>query len=338
LKLLHNLVAVVLGLLACLVFVFAVISTWFHQSVLVTDRFVGMVTEVTADPVVIERLSTQISVQVVDRMEIQSRIENLLPDGLDLVAIPITTAVQERIAESAARLLASDRVQAGWDSALTVLHDRLVAVLRGEAENVELVNGTLTIDVLAIVREVVAELQAEGILPVATLPDLNLVENRQEFIDRLGAAVQVQLPPDFGQVQIANADRLQRVSTLVQTSDAAIAVLFIAALILIVLTVIWAHRRVRAVFMIGLGIEVVLVMVLLLLAGAQGVATDSMASPDGRPVLAAFVSTAAESLSMWLIWTGVIVALATVVIGIVGAVFGSRRSPPEEDSPTATAA
>jgi hypothetical protein len=115
-------------------------------------------------------------------------------------------------------------------------------------------------------------------------------------------------------------------------------VLFIAALILIVLTVIWAHRRVRAVFMIGLGIEVVLVIVLLLLAGAQGVATDSMASPDGRPVLAAFVSTAAESLSMWLIWTGVLVALATVAIGIVGAVFGSRRSPPEEDSPTATAA
>lgn len=327
----HNLVAIILGVLACLVFVVASMTAWFHQTVLVTDRFVGVVADVTSDPVVIDRLSVQLSDQILERLAIQQRLEELLPDRLDRLAVTITEAIGDRITSAANQLLTNEQLQGGLDSSLSLLHSRLVSVLRGDAENVQIANGTLTIDLLAIVQEIIAQLQADGVLPSdVALPDLGLIDDREAFVAQLSTALGAQLPPDFGQVQIADATRLQQLSTLVQQADLAVAGLVIASLLLIVFTVVWAHRRPRAVFFIALGIEVLIVLVALGLIGAQGIATDSLASADGRPVLSAFVAGLAGSLTLWLAWTGILVLVVAVVAAVVGLLFAGRhRTEPE---------
>ncbi len=323
----HNVFAILFGVLASIVFVVASMTAWFHQTVLSTDRFVGVVTNVTSDPVVIDRISTQLADQVVARLTIQQRIETLLPDRLDRLAIPVTEAIRERIAEAADQLLTDERVQGGLDSTLTLLHTRLVALLRGDAENAQIVNGTLTIDLLGVVRELLTQLQADGVLPSdVALPDLGLVNDRDALIAQLNTALNAQLPPDFGQIQIADATGLQRASTLVQQADVAVVGLVVAALLLILLAVFFAHRKARALFFVSIGIEVLIVLVALGLIGAQGWAADSLASPEGRPVLSAFVGGLAGSLTLWLTWTGIVVAVVAVLAAAVGLLFAGRRT------------
>ncbi len=196
-------------------------------------------------------------------------------------------------------------------------------------------NGTLTIDLLTIVQGLIVQLQADGVLPSdVALPDFGLIDDREAFIARLNTALDAELPPDFGQVQIADATRLQQLSTFVQQADVAVVGLVVAALLLILLAVLFAHRKARALFFVGLGIELLLLLVALGMIGARSWAADSLASPDGRPVVSAFVDELAGSLILWLSWTAIAVGVVAVLGAILGLLFVGRRaeSPPPAET------
>ena len=181
------------------------------------------------------------------------------------------------------------------------------------------------------------QLQADGVLPSdVALPDFGLIDDREAFIAQLSTALNAELPPDFGQIQIADATRLQQLSTFVQQADVAVAGLVIAALLLILVAVLFAHRKARALFFVGLGIELLLLLVALGLIGARSWASDSLASPDGRPVVSAFVDALAESLILWLAWTGIAVGVVAVLGAIVGLLFVGRRTESPSPPPAET--
>jgi len=108
----HNFFTGLLATLACLLVVVTVLATWTYATVLNTDRFVGTVSAVTADPAVIASASDKFATQVVVALQIQSRLEALLPDRLDPLAAQFTDAVRDRIATAIKSGLSSDRFQA----------------------------------------------------------------------------------------------------------------------------------------------------------------------------------------------------------------------------------
>jgi hypothetical protein len=317
---LHNLGAIVLGTIAVLAFVLTSLSIWIHQTVLVTDRFVGIVTDVTSEPQVIDSVSTRLSVQVVDRLQVESRLENLLPDVLDRLAPRIADALRDRLADASINLLSGEQFQEGWRTVLTTLHSDLVAVMRGETENVTISDNTLTIDLLGIAGKLIEQLQADGVIPAeVSLPDFNVIDNREALIAELSSRLQAQIPPDFGQVQVANVTGLQQLSTLIQQFDTAILVMVVITLVAIVLTFVWAHRRWRALFVMALFVEILLALMLVAVVVAQGTATDAMAQPEGRVMAAAFVNRVGQSLFSWLAWTAVFVAIFAAIVAVIGA-------------------
>ena len=160
----HNLVTGLLATVACLLVVATLLASWTYATVLNTDRFVGTVSTVTADPAVITSASNKLAAQVVQGFQIQSRLEALLPDRLDPLAAKFTQAVQDRIAAAAQRGLSNERFQQFWVSALRTMHTRLLALLRGDAPNADLSNGVLTIDLLGAISEVLQELQQNGVI------------------------------------------------------------------------------------------------------------------------------------------------------------------------------
>jgi hypothetical protein len=316
---LHNLGAIVLGTIAVLAFVLTSFSLWLHQTVLDTNKFVGIVTQSTADPVVIDNVSNRLSVQVVDRLELQTRLENLLPDALDRLAVPLTDAVRDRLAEGATNLLTSEDFQDGWHTVLTTVHGNLVAFLRGETENLTIADGTLTIDLLGIAGKLIEQLQADGVIPSdISLPDFNVIDNREAIIAELSTRLQAQIPPDFGQVQIANVNGLQTASIIVQQADTAVLALAVVTIVFTLLTMVWANRRWRALFVMAVFVEILLALVLLGLVGAQGWTADVMADPEGRALAAAFISNVSGSLFAWLGWTAVFVAIFAAVVAVIG--------------------
>jgi type IV secretory pathway VirB2 component (pilin) len=321
-KLLHNVVAATLGLTTVLLLVFSAVVGWMHQTVLVTDRFVSVVTDVTEDPLVVAAVSDRLAAQVVTALDVQLRLENLLPDRLDQLAGRVTTAVQTRIGDAAEQLLLGEGFKEGWNKILTALHSGLLSVLRGEADNVQLSDGSLTIDLLGIGGVLIADLQADGVLPTdISLPDFGVIDDRDAFLASLGTALDAQLPADFGQVEIADAAALSRLSALVQQSDMLVVALPLIGLIFLGLTLLWANQRWRALFRVALGVIVLVGIMWLALAGAQGWAADALTRPDSRVVLSAFVGELAESLSAWLGGVAAMVAVVAVI-----AFFFSRRA------------
>jgi len=62
----HNLIGAILVLLASVSIVTTSVAAWAHQTVLSSNRFVAIVTDVTSDAQVIDAVSDNLALQVVD--------------------------------------------------------------------------------------------------------------------------------------------------------------------------------------------------------------------------------------------------------------------------------
>ena len=216
----HNFVTALLVVLACLSIVATTFLVWFQQTALNTNQFVAIVATSTEDPQVIESISVRFSNQVVTALDVENRLVELLPDRLDRLAAPFTAALQEGISDAVTKVLSDPGFQETWRSLLTATHGGLLAFLRGDTTNAQIVDGTLTIDVIGVANVALEKLRADGVIPETTvLPDVSADPNRQAVLDRLSTALNTRLPEDFGIIKIANASRLQTASTLVQGID-----------------------------------------------------------------------------------------------------------------------
>jgi hypothetical protein len=319
--LIHNVFVGLLVLLAALAFTATAIAGWTHQTALVTDRFVSVITTATADPEVVDSLGTRVADQVVDRLGLEQRLTNLLPPALDRLAEPLTEAVHDRIATATQNLLGSPGFQQHWTNALTRLHAGFLNVVNGNSQYFTTTNGKLTLDLLAVMNAVVTELQQDGVLPTASdFPQFSDTADRSDYLSRLGSYLQAQLPPDFGQVPIADEASVQTIGNALHLFDQALVGMALLTIVLVLAAILFAHRTWNAVAWLGTTIVVMLGLILLGLFGIEGLSGDVVANPDSPVLVAALVGALAGSLATWL---GVI-AFAILIITIPAA-FMARR-------------
>ena len=81
--------------LACLTILIATVAVWVHQVAFNTDRFTALVANVIDEPAVIAPLSTAVSAQVVEALDVQTRIAGRLPDAAKSLAPAITLAIED---------------------------------------------------------------------------------------------------------------------------------------------------------------------------------------------------------------------------------------------------
>ena len=309
----HSVFTGLLATLACLLVAITVVGTWTYATVLNTDRFVGTVSAVTADPAVISSASDKFATQVVVALQIQSRLEALLPDRLDGLAAKFADAVRDRIATAVQSGLSSERFQTFWVDALHEMHSRLLALLRGDAPNAELSNGVLTLDLLGAISDALHQLQADGVIDQSIqLPDWSGEASRGATIDILNRQLTLTLPPDFGYVEVTNVAWLEQLSGLVRAADTLVIVLVVLSAALVA-AAIWAiDRRKRAVALMTLTIEALLLITGIIAAYVGGPLAADIAAQNSLALILGFASELAGSLMGWL----AVAALGVAVIGI----------------------
>lgn len=318
----HNALTGLVAVLACLLVVLTFVGAWTYATVLNTERFVGTVSTVTSDPAVISSASDKLATRVVGGFQIQSRLEAILPDRLDRLAASFAGAVHDRIAGAVERGLSSERFANLWTSALQTMHERLLALLRGDAPNAQLANGVLTIDLLGVISAALTQLQADGVIDASVqLPDWSGEESHQATIDVLNRQLTLTLPPDFGEIEITNVAWLEQLSGLVRAADVAIVVLAILSAALVAAAVWLADRRKRAALLITATIEIMLLVVAVLAGVVGGPVTADIATQTGLTMIGAMGSVLGGSLMGWLA-AG---ALGVAVIGIATAIVVPNR-------------
>src|SRR5688572_5416051 len=175
--------------LACLTILLTTLAVWTHQVALNTNRFTSLAGSVVTDPAVTDPISRRISVQVVDALDVQTRLETRLPDAIKPLAGALSAAVTERIDQRLRVALQNPRLQEALVGTMGFTHAQIVRLLRGETEALGIADGYVTLDVFPVVGAALTELQSMGLIPPdVQLPDLTAPQAPDVLAQRLEAS------------------------------------------------------------------------------------------------------------------------------------------------------
>jgi hypothetical protein len=334
----RTIVAAVLVVLSILSLAAVVPGTWTRRTLRDTDRYVETVSEVAAQPEVQAYLATEITDSAFEALDVQGRLGGVLGDiqpQLAFLAAPITQGVRDVVQDKVEELLASDRFQYLWADLNRITHERIVAVLRGESDLLQIQGGKVVINTVPIVNEalkglggLVSDIAGRQVtLPEITPESLREQDGAAAAVSKLESALGVQLPDDFAVIEVYDADEIEAVQQVVYTFNRGV----VALVVLWVLTLIGAlaisQRRRRTLLQLMVGFIVVVVIERRFAIAAVDQIVDSL-GPDSQAAGRAAADVVLSSLlayTKWLLLAGVMIVVAALLSGPYGWAVRLRR-------------
>jgi hypothetical protein len=243
----RSVLVVVLVVLSCISMLVAIVGVWARRNVLDTNRFVDRVDALAADPAVQEALAVRLTDELMTLIDPRAFFEEVLPDRGDILAVPLANAVEGFVHDQVESFIASDAFQRLLVGVVERAHSLAARVLKGDIDLPEAADGTVTLNLLPLVEEILArisEASPEILGREIDIPDITVDDLPEESIARLESALQVDLDGRFGQIVIYEKDRLQSVQDAVRLFQAVVVVSVIAT-VLFAAGALWLSRRRR---------------------------------------------------------------------------------------------
>ncbi|MFJ3308865.1 hypothetical protein ACIPSA_38625 [Streptomyces sp. NPDC086549] len=176
----------VLIVLTCILVPVALLTTWVHDIVLDTDRYVATVSPLATDPAIqdaaVHRITEAVAVHV-DGQQAADDIANWLEtqglppraaDALKGLGPQLDAAVDQAVTKAATRVVQSEVFDKVWTDANRAAHNLVVHALTGKGRGaVGVSEGTVTLDVGALVEKVKNDLVDAGLSPAKHIPTVN---------------------------------------------------------------------------------------------------------------------------------------------------------------------
>jgi hypothetical protein len=306
--------------LACLAILFATAAVWSHQVAFNTERFTALASDALDDPEVIQPLSSRISAQVVDALDVQSRLAGVLPDRVTAIAGPVTLALQDGLTRRLETLLAQPRMQEALTRTLAFAHERVMNLLRDRAQAVTDMDGRVVIEVYPALLVALHELQTAGIIGSdVQLPDPATAEPPGVIRGILENRLGVTLPADFGTIPLMSVEQLQTAQTVVKAFDIIVIVLIVLAVALAGLAVWLAARRPRMVVFLAIGTVIAFLLARLLTNAATDVLTTAIAAEGLRGAVRSILDATLADFRGW----AFVILIGLAIVAVV-AWFWSR--------------
>jgi hypothetical protein len=306
--------------LACLAILFATAAVWSHQVAFNTERFTALASDALDDPEVIQPLSSRISAQVVDALDVQSRLAGVLPDRVTAIAGPVTLALQDGLTRRLETLLAQPRMQEALTRTLAFAHERVMNLLRGQAQAVTDMDGRVVIEVYPAVLVALQELQTAGIIGAdVQLPDPATAEPPGVIRGILENRLGVTLPADFGTIPLMSVEQLETAKTVVKAFDIVVIVLIVLAVALSALAIWLAARRPRMVVFLAIGTVIAFLLARLLTNAATDVLTTAIAAEGLRGAVRSILDATLADFRGW----AFVILIGLAIVAVV-AWFWSR--------------
>ncbi|MET0627594.1 MAG: hypothetical protein ABW033_03950 [Acidimicrobiia bacterium] len=153
-----------LVVLGCILVPLSVLGVWVHSTLLDTDQYVATVGPLVDQPAVQEAVAARLTNALVQNTDLESKIEDLLPDRAQALAPTIAAGAEQAVAAAATRIVESDQFETLWKEVNRRAHGRIVAVLQGEGtDTVSTKNGEIVLQLQPFVDEVKDQLDDRGI-------------------------------------------------------------------------------------------------------------------------------------------------------------------------------
>jgi len=254
-------------ILACIFSIAGTLSAWVRTTTLDTNAFVNTVAPLIKDDAVAKAISDVAVAQLFKTYDVSGRIKQGLedlsrvikqavPKGTDLpdidisfIAGPMSSGIEGFAKTAAQKILQSGVFFKVWEKTLRASHQAMVNIISGKKNAVVTSKGdTVVLNLGELLGGVKDQLADAG----------------------LGFLKNVQVPADFGQIELFTSKQLGVAKSWVHLLEMLAWVLPLIALILFILAVVLARDRRKALLRSGLGLAVAMLVVLIVLKVAHG--------------------------------------------------------------------
>jgi hypothetical protein len=334
----RRIVAGILVVLTSVAILATTVGVWTQRTVSNTDRYVALVAPLADDPRVTGALAERLTEDVFLALDVEDRIQQALasiaelPESGRFLATAVAAGARDVIEGRVRAFLGSERFATFWSEVNRRVHPKVVALLRGDYDqlpNVEVSGGEVRLNLVSAVAEIVRNLVQRGVDALgieATIPQIPPTMDASAGIQQLSSALGVALPEDFGQVTIMTADKLSGYQDTVRTLRRYLGVLLIVTLLLLVLTFVVAPDRRRIVIWLGVGTTVALLLGGVFLRRVRDNIIDQVTRPGAKAVAQNVFDQVGDSLRAAGLLVVAVAALAALAAYLLGRPPWIRRS------------
>jgi hypothetical protein len=291
--------AVILIVIASILTPIAVDALWVKRTLLDTDRFVEELGPLADNPEIQALVAERISDELIAQADLDTRLQNVLPENLQFLDGTLANAGDGFIRQAATAVTASDQFANLWREALRISHSKVVAVLTGDTDTVQVDDGVVSIDLSSLrdsVRERVSQTGLARFLPAASEKPL--------------------------EITLYQSDALASAQSLVQLLKVVGFVLPFLVLVLFGTAIALAIDRRKAVFRVGLGLTIAMVLQLVAILFGRSFYLDAVSNYLPQPPASAIFD-----ILVYFPRSGTRAVLFVGLVLMIGAaVFGSSRA------------
>jgi len=144
---------------ASLLGMLVIFTTWINRQMLSDSSWNKTSTQLVQNPQIRSALSVYLVNELYDNVNVAGALAQRLPNNLKPLAAPAAAALRQPAAQGVDFLLARPRVQKSFVDASSLAHKELVNVLENKTGlGIQTGNGTVTIDLSALVKELGTQL------------------------------------------------------------------------------------------------------------------------------------------------------------------------------------
>lgn len=313
----RRIAAGVLVVLSCLSFLTGGAGIWASRNFLDTDVWVDRVGPLADDPDVQAALSREITTEVMKLVDPKALFEDVLPERGQLLAVPLSGAVEGFVGDQVATFVASDAFARLWVGINEQAHAAAVRVLKGDSDVVQAGDDEITLNLVPVINQVLSRITSaspELFGRTVDIPDVQIDEVPTAAIDAVNNAFGTDLPEDFGQITIYDQGALKEVQDAIALFDRIVVLSVIVFVLATVGAIALSVDRRRTV--LQLAITDVLLLILMRRAGmiAQDQVLGLVRVEDNEPAVRAATDALLQGLfdgTRLLLWLfGIIIVIA----------------------------
>jgi hypothetical protein len=295
----------VLVVLATVIGLVSVLALWAKRQALETETWTNTSSELLENETIRNAVADFAVSALYDNVDVQGRIAQTLPSRLAPLAGPAAGGLRQLSTQVAQRALEQPKIQALWEDANRVAHEKLLDLLGDEGEFASTSGGVVTLDLSGIIGQIAAQVG---------LPS--------SLVDKL--------PPEASQIEVLRSEQLSAAQTGVKLLRTAAYVLSFLTLVLYALAIYLARgRRRETLRAVGFGFLIIGVLVLIVRNAGGNALTDSLTGTAAAepPVRATWEigTSLLEDTGQSLIGYGILIVLAAWLAGPTAAATGVRR-------------
>jgi hypothetical protein len=308
----RRIAAGLLVVVTALVFTVGVGGVWARRNALNTDKWVETVGPIGEDPAVQQALGNWMTDELTGVIDTEAFFESVLPERGQVLAAPLSSALAGFVEDQIDEFLASDTFERLWVEINRRAHTRVVDVLEGDTGNLQIEDGQVVLNLVPVLNQVLAQIgeaSPEVLGRTVDIPTVTVDDVPEDAVAKVENALGRDLPDDFGQFTVFDAQQLEQVQDTVALFNRLVVAAVILAVLLIALTLWVAPRRRRTLLQLTVGIALGVVLIRRLGLRFEDEVID-MAKPENREAVGVVVGAFVDSL---LDATALILTIATFV-------------------------